>query len=57
MEITAVAASALLAAGTAVSLRADIIVNAATPGFTARAPVYGSMPPEIMPRSGIAAFA
>ena len=52
MQITAVAASSLLAAGTAISIRANNIVNATTPGFTARAPVYGSMP-----NSGIAVFA
>jgi flagellar hook-associated protein FlgK len=52
MQITAVAASSLLAAGTAVSIRANNIVNATTPGFTARASVYGSMP-----TGGVAVFA
>jgi len=52
MQITAVAASSLLSAGTAVSIRANNIVNAATPGFTARASVYGAMP-----TGGVAVFA
>ena len=52
MQITSVAASALNAAGTAVNICAHNIVNAATPEFTAKAPVFGSAV-----HGGIAVFA
>ncbi|MDX2223209.1 MAG: hypothetical protein SFV21_10695 [Rhodospirillaceae bacterium] len=52
MDILPIAASSLSAAGTTAAVRANNIVNVLTPGFTAAAPVSGSIP-----TGGVAVFA
>jgi len=52
MDILPVAASSLAAASTATAVRAQNIVNVATPGYTAAAPVYASVL-----NGGVAVFA
>jgi flagellar basal body rod protein FlgC len=52
MEILPIAASSLNAAATVTAVRADNIVNATTPNFTAAAPVYSSQV-----NGGVAVFA
>jgi len=52
MEILPIAASSLNAAATVTAVRADNIVNATTPNFTANEPVYSS---QI--NGGVAVFA
>ncbi len=51
MNVSSIAASALISAGTATAVRANNIVNAQTEGFKAQAPVYGHMP-----TGGVAVF-
>lgn len=51
MDILPVAAASLTAAATTVAVRANNIANVVTPGFTAAAPVSGSVP-----TGGVAVF-
>ncbi|MDX2142421.1 MAG: hypothetical protein SFV19_03610 [Rhodospirillaceae bacterium] len=44
MQVLSIAASSLTAAASATAIRANNIVNVATPEFKASAPVYNSIP-------------
>ncbi len=52
MDITRIGASALIAAGQAVNMRANNIVNAQTPDYKPQAPVYA----PIVSGGGVALF-
>ncbi len=52
MNVSSVAASALLSTGTATAVRANNIVNVQTEGFKAQAPVYSTLV-----TGGVAVFA